>query len=77
MLQMLYLLTQNEEVAKHMSLQGVLPVGQPISVLYGYVSLWNSGPLLIVSPALKRCGPLWRYVATRPTCGPLLILSPL
>ena len=38
------------------------------------------GPLLILLLALKRWGPPppsgRRYVDTRPTCGPLLILSP-
>ena len=46
----------------------------------GYVAtLPTCGPLLILSPALKRRGPLdgRGYVATLPTCGPLLILSPV
>ena len=45
----------------------------------GYVAtLPTCGPLLIVSPALKRWGPPGGrgYVATSPTCVPSLILPP-
>ena len=43
----------------------------------GYVAIPPTcGPLLILSPALKRCRPPTRYMANLPTCGPLVILSP-
>ena len=53
-------------------------LGNPLDGTGDVAKLPTCGPLLILSPTLKRWGPLDGRgdVAKLPTCGPLLILSP-